>query len=74
MQIRNNDIADSLLNGSQGQIVTLVRSGRDEKVAIGVLFDNPKVGQETRLKYPYVLELQSHQTTTPILRTNFHLP
>ena len=69
MLIRNIDISDGLVNGSQGQIVTFVKSGKGDTLAVGVKFDNPNVGQETRKKSPYMLELQSYENTTPILRS-----
>ena len=54
MLIRTIDIANGLVNGSQGKIVKFFKSGKGEVVAIGVKFDNPKVGQNTRQTSPHV--------------------
>lgn len=69
MLIRNIDVADGLVNGSQGQIVAFIKSGKGDTVAIAIKFDNQNVGLDTRRKSPYMLQLKAQPDSTPILRS-----
>ena len=71
MLIRNLDIADGLVNGSQGKVIGFIKSKPDTSTTIAavlVIFDSPKVGTIARQTSHFSLELRAHPMATPILR------
>lgn len=71
MLIRNLDIADGVVNGSQGQVAGFIKSKSitaTEIAAVLVKFDSSRVGQNARQKSQFSVELKACPNATPILR------
>ena len=64
----NVNTGDGLTNGTAGIIIDFVKKGGNVTTIL-IKFDDPNVGQSTRLKYPQFLS--SYSNCTPIFRTTF---
>ena len=75
MLLHNINTLDGLVNGVQGEVQEIITDKDDKIRYVLVKFDNPKIGEEQRMKYKFLenngLAHTDLSTAVPIERINF---